>query len=498
MTDFDNSAARRQGAAVKVPSVVLSSVPIVFLLLAIVGVIVFYGSDMVSVVSPWVLLSAAGLAVVLGVVSGTLRLNVFRQGMWRSARQTLPAIPLLVLIATVSATWMLSGVVPVLIEYGLNVLNPTMFLFVACTVCAFISVLTGSSWTTIATIGVAFMGIGTVMGYSPGWIAGAIISGAYFGDKMSPLSDTTVIASSSGGVDLFEHIRYMFFTSGPAMLISLAVFAAAGFLTDTSMAGDSAAGILSGLERTFDLNAWVLVIPAVTAVLIVLRVPTLITLAVSSLLGLIGIFVFQPQVVEALCGDVADARAAILTAGRVLLTETSLATGDDALDSLVGTGGVTGMLPTVFLVLCAMIFGGAMIGTGMLRSISEAFTSVIRRRSSLVSTTAASGVLLNACTADQYLSIIISSNMYKPIYQKFNLEPRLLSRTVEDSTSVTSVLIPWNSCGVTQSTVLGVATLTYLPFCVFNYLSPLMSIVMGMTGWRIRTVRPAEPVLAKG
>ncbi|MDE6331804.1 MAG: sodium:proton antiporter, partial [Muribaculaceae bacterium] len=323
-------------------------------------------------------------------------------------------------------------------------------------------------------------------------------SGAYFGDKMSPLSDTTVIAASSGGVDLFEHIRYMMLTSGPAMLISLGVFITAGFFTDTQAGGNSAGDIVAGLERTFELSPWVLLIPAVTGILIAFRIPTLYTLAASSLLGLTGIFVFQPQVVEMLGATGGSVLSYIEMISNVLLSETQLSTGNQALDALVGTGGVAGMLPTIFLVVCAMIFGGVMMGTGMLQSISEAFTRMIRSRSGLVGTTAASGIMLNACTADQYLSIIVGSNMYKPVYQKFNLEPRLLSRTVEDSTSVTSVLIPWNSCGVTQSTVLGVATLVYLPYCVFNYLSPVMSMVMALTGWRIRSIKPARHVLAEG
>ena len=437
------------------------------------------------------------LGLVLGLISSSFNIRSLGTGMRRSATQIMPALPMLLFISMVSTTWMLSGVVPTLIDLGLRVINPAGFLAIACAVCAAVSLLTGSSWSTIATIGVAFMGIGSVLGYSEAWVAGAIISGAYFGDKMSPLSDTTVIASASGGVDLFEHIRYMMLTSGPAMLISLLVFASAGFLTDTNVGGDSAGNIIAGLESTFNLTPWVLVIPAITGVMIAMRVSTLVTLAASSFLGLTGIFVFQPQIVDFLCREASGVIPMLNTIGRVLFTETSLSTGDEALDALVGTGGIEGMLPTIYLVLCAMTFGGVMMGTGMLKSISEAFTRIISRRGSLVATTAASGVMLNACTADQYLSIIIGSNMYKPIYQKFNLESKLLSRTVEDSTSVTSVLIPWNSCGVTQSTVLGVATLTYLPFCVFNYLSPVMSIIMGVTGWRIRTVKPARTALAK-
>lgn len=444
-----------------------------------------YGSDTVSDISPWALLGSALFALVLSMIRGALSVNRLVCGLRRSATQTLPAVPLLLLIATVSSSWMLSGVVPSMIRYGLDLLSPAYFLPVCCVICAFISILTGSSWTTIATVGVAFMGIGTAIGYSPGWIAGAIISGAYFGDKMSPLSDTTVIASSSCNVDLFEHIRYMMLTSVPSMVIALIVFAVCGHGGDGQAVATGA--ISAGLERTFNLTPWIMVIPAITALLIILRVPTVITLAVSSVSGIAGMFVFQPQVVASL-SEGSGVAAAIVAALGSLWSETSLSTGDAALDALVSTGGITGMLPTIGLVLSAMTFGGVMMGCGMLDSLAAFFARKIHSRRSLVAATAGSGIMFNACTADQYLSIIIGGNMYKATYDKFSLEPRLLSRTVEDSTSVTSVLIPWNSCGVTQSTVLGVATLTYLPYCVFNYLSPLMSVLMGLTGWKIRSL----------
>lgn len=447
-----------------------------------------FGTDTVSDISPLALLGAAAFALVLSAAHGALDRSSLTAGLRRSAAQTLPAVPLLVLIATVSASWMLSGVVPAMIQYGLDVLNPDYFLPLCCIICAFISVLTGSSWTTIATVGVAFMGIGTAVGYSPGWIAGAIISGAYFGDKMSPLSDTTVIASSSCNVDLFVHIRYMMFTSGPAMLISLIVFATAG-TGDTG--GAMATGSISaGLHQTFNITPWIMTIPAVTAVLIALRLPTVITLAASSILGVAGMFVFQPQIVALLTDGQGIAAHAMMIV-RSLWSETTLSTGDAALDDLVATGGVTGMLPTIGLVLSAMTFGGVLMGCGMLNTLAAWFARKLHSRRSLVAATAGSGIMFNACTADQYLSIIIGGNMYRATYDKFSLEPRLLSRTVEDSTSVTSVLIPWNSCGITQSTVLGVATLTYLPYCVFNYLSPLMSVVIGWTGWKIRSLAHA-------
>lgn len=386
---------------------------------------------------------------------------------------------MLLCIAMVSTTWMLSGVVPTLIHIGLQLLNPDTFLLITCLVCAIISVLTGSSWSTIATIGLAFMGIGTVMGFHPGWVAGAIISGAYFGDKVSPLSDTTVVASSACGVDLFRHIRYLMLTAIPAMGTALLVFAIAGFTVSTDSQIDSSA-IDSALASHFVLTPFTLIIPAITLALIVLRVNTLLTLFVSAMLGLGGIFLFQPSIVALLDGGSFEAIA------RMLWTETAFDTGFPIFDKLVSTGGITGMLPTVCLVLCAMMFGSALIGTGMLSSLSAALLERLHGRFAIVGSTVAGGLFINSCTADQYLSIIVGGNMFRNVYRGAGLEPRLLSRTLEDSVSVTSVLIPWNSCGVTQSTVLGVSTLVYFPFCVFNWLSPLMSLLMAYTGFKIR------------
>lgn len=399
---------------------------------------------------------------------------------------------MLVFIAMVATTWMLSGVVPTLIDYGLKLLNPTFFLVITCAVCAVISVLTGSSWSTIATIGVAFMGIGTVMGFNPAWTAGAIISGAYFGDKVSPLSDTTVVASSACGVDLFKHIRYLLLTAMPAMIIALIVFLIMGLNVEPT--SEIATGnILSHLHSTFNISAWTLIIPALTIILISLRVPTLTVLFASAMMGLGGIFVFQPDIVERL---LADASGYIGMIGHLLWGETTFNTGNAMFDDLCTTSGITGMLPTIALVLCAMMFGTAMIGTGMLSTITHALTRKLHGRFAIVGSTVGCGLCLNSCTADQYLSIIIGGNMFRNVYRRFGLEPKLLSRTLEDSVSVTSVLIPWNSCGVTQSTVLGVATFAYLPFCIFNILSPIMSLLMAFTGFKIsqaaHALRPAR------
>lgn len=458
------------------PSLGWSLVPITALLLTIVGVIIVKDADAAQAIGPYILLGAALLTVVIAIGMYRCPLTRLWMGLRKSASQILPAIPILVFIATVSATWMMSGVVPALIDYGLQLLSPQLFLFLACAICSAISVISGSSWTTIATIGVALMGIGQVLGFSDGWIAGAIISGAYFGDKMSPLSDTTVLASSSCGVDLFAHIRYMFVTTIPSMTIALIVYFIVGQLTPTAVLSHSIE-ITEHLHASFNITPWVLLIPLITCVLILLRLKTVFTLALSTLLGLVGMFVFQPQVVTALGGG-SSLSSDISVAMGVLFTETSIDTGSDMLNSLVSTGGVEGMLSTIYLVLCSMIFGGMMIGSGMIATITRSFTRRLHSIGSIVGATVGSGLFFNACTADQYLSLILGGNVYKNIYKRNGLNPRLLSRSLEDSISVTSVLIPWNSCGVTQSTVLGVATIVYLPYCLFNWLSPLMTLLV--------------------
>lgn len=472
----------KRGVATE-PSLLLSATPVVALLLFLAGILIYKGADSISDFSVVALLSSSALALVLAFVNGSLCRRGMTVGFRRSARQILPAVPMLVFIAMVSTTWMLSGVVPLLIDCGLRMLSPTSFLVVCCIVCGVISVLTGSSWSTIATIGVAFMGIGTIMGFHVGWVAGAIISGAYFGDKVSPLSDTTVVASSACGVDLFKHIRYLMLTSIPAMGVALVVFFLAGLLFDpVSVEGTS--DVLGLLSSHFNLTPAVLIIPVITFGLIALRVNTLIVLFVSSMLGLVGIFVFQPEIAASL--GATDLTSGIAATAKMLWSETSFATGHELFDNLVSTSGITGMLSTIALVLSAMIFGMVMIGTGMLSVLTRTLTKHIHTRFAIVGSTVGSGLFLNSCTADQYLSIIIGGNMYRNAYRRLGLEARLLSRTLEDSVSVTSVLIPWNSCGVTQSAVLGVSTVVYLPYCVFNYLSPVMSLVMAWTGFKIR------------
>jgi NhaC family Na+:H+ antiporter len=366
-----------------------------------------------------------------------------------------------------------------MIYYGMQVVSPSVFLFIACLISALVSVVTGSSWTTIATIGIALMGIGTAHGYGVGWTAGAIISGAYFGDKISPLSDTTVLASSVGEVPLFKHIRYMLITTVPSFTIALIIFLVAS-LCHADIGQIQSAEFAEGLQRVFNINGWLLLVPLATGVLIALRLPAAIILFLSAAIAGVVMLVAQPDIVNQI-GE-GNAFRGLMT---IYYGGTSLDTGNEILSSLVQTRGMRGMLSTVFLIFCASAFGGAMTGTGMIQSLTAALSKGISGRRSLVTTTVGTGLAANMVTGDQYLSIVLTGNIYKKLYKEKGFEGRLLSRSTEDSATVTSVLVPWNTCGMTQSLVLHVPTLTYLPYCFFNIISPLMSITVAMIGYKI-------------
>ena len=464
----------------QLPSPIASAIPIIFLITSLITMLVTQGTDAIYNNSQLILLGAAALAFAISRIFYPCSWNMLKIGLYKSAKQILPAVPILLLIAMVSATWMLGGIVPSLIYYGIEFINPKTFLVVTCAVCSVISVLTGSSWTTCATIGIAFMGIGTIMGYNEAWIAGAVISGAYFGDKMSPLSDTTVLAASSTGVKLFDHIKYLFITTVPAMTIALLVYFLLGINIDSNIAEHNEELTIQ-LVKTFNISPWLLLAPVITCALIIMRINVLITLTISTILGIIGLCIFEPQLLSAMT----NGGNSFMTIIKILMTNTSIETHNNVLNELVSTGGVEGMMNTIYLILSAMIFGGVMLGTGMLSCITRSCLKGVKRTTSAVTTTVGSGLFMNSCTGDQYLSIIITANLFKNLYKKLGLEPRLLGRSIEDSVSVTSVLIPWNSCDITQSTVLGVATLSYLPYCVFNYMCPIMSVVIAYIGYKI-------------
>lgn len=474
---------------VKTSSAWVSAVPLAVLTLLLYVVIHCFGGDAINGGSQIALLSATSVCVMLAMGLYRCRWEVLEEAIIDNIRASASAIVILLLIGAIAGSWMVSGVVPTMIYYGLKILHPSFFLVASCAICAGVSLMTGSSWTTIATIGVALMGIGEAMGFPEGWIAGAIISGAYFGDKLSLLSDTTVLASSTVGVPVFTHIRYMLYTTVPSMLVALGVFTAAG-LTLEHGGGAHAELYADALAATFRITPWLLAVPLATGVLIARKLPAIVTLFCAAVFACAAMLLAQPELVA----RVAEVGTLDFLSGfkGVLMTcfgPTAISTGSGALDELVATRGMAGMLNTVWLIICAMCFGGVMTGSGMLRSLTAIFLRFVRRPFSAVASTVGAGVFFNLCTADQYISIILSGRLFRDLYSGRGLEPRLLSRSVEDSATVCSVLIPWNSCGMTQATVLGVSTFVYMPYCIFNIVSPLMSLLVAAIGWRIRGLK---------
>ena len=467
--------------AVSSPSIhwSIALVPLAVLIVLQVLVIQKFGSDALDGASQMVLLIAAAVAVAMGMIFYKMPWKSIDHAISDNVKTISGAILILFLIGAVSGSWMLSGVVPTMIYYGMQVVSPSVFLFIACLISALVSLVTGSSWTTIATIGIALMGIGTAHGYSVGWTAGAIISGAYFGDKISPLSDTTVLASSVGEVPLFKHIRYMLITTVPSFTIALVVFLVASLMHADTAAVQSAQ-FAEGLRSVFNINPWLFLVPVATGVLIALRLPAAIVLFLSAAMAGVAMLIAQPDIVQQI-GEGNSFKGLMLS----YYGGTSLDTGNEVLSNLVQTRGMRGMLSTVFLIFCAAAFGGAMTGTGMLQSLTAALARGISGRRSLVASTVGTGLAANMMTGDQYLSIVLTGNIYKKLYKEKGYEGRLLSRSTEDSATVTSVLVPWNTCGMTQSLVLHVPTLTYLPYCFFNIISPLMSITVAMIGYKI-------------
>jgi NhaC family Na+:H+ antiporter len=468
-------------------SVWLALMPLAVLVAMLALVIKVFGADAIQGGSQIALLVASSIAALIAVVVCRCKWSILEKAIVENIRTSASAIIILLLIGAIAGTWMKSGVVPTLMYYGLQIIHPKVFLAVACLICAVVAILTGSSWTTIATIGVALMGIGTAQGFSEGWIAGAIISGAYFGDKVSALSDTTVLASSTAQVPMFDHIKYMTITTVPSFVLALVVFLIVSLISANS-SPMAVAELSDTLRGSFNISAWLLIVPAVTLVLIAKKLPALVTLFLSVVMACVAMVVAQPEVVREIGGEGEFSGFRALMA--VCSTTTSIDTGNTAINELVTTSGMNGMLNTIWLVLCAMCFGGVMSGSGMLTALTQLFARFVYRTASVVASTLATGVFANLMTADQYISIIITGNTFRDLYKKRGLEGRLLSRSVEDSATVTSVLVPWNSCGMTQSTVLGVATLTYLPYCLFNLISPLMSLLMAIVGYKI--IRKAE------
>ena len=472
------------------PSPWLSLIPFVTLIALLIIVIRIFGTDAMEGGSQIALLCSAAVAAAVAMIFCKVSWKSMEDGIATQVKSITSAVLIMFMIGAVAGSWMISGVVPTLIYYGLKILTPKIFLFAVCIICALVSVMTGSSWATIATIGVAFIGIGSVLGFSPGWTAGAIISGAYFGDEISPLSDTTVLSSSMNDVPLFTHIRYLLITAVPSLCIAMIVFLIVS-LTHESASELQVQEFSEALCGTFHITPWLLIVPVLMGIMIAKKMPALQTLFLSALAAGITALIAQPELIASIGGGHS---AAEMFKGLCITFygDTAVPTSNEALSTLVQTRGMRGMLSTVFLILAASAFGGVVTGSGMVQSLTKAMMKVITGRKSLVTTTVATGLFSNVATADQYLSILLVSNFFKNLYKEKGYEGRLLSRATEDSVTVTSVLVPWNTCGMTQSTVLRVPTLDYLPYCVFNILAPFMSIIVACIGYKIFRVKDVE------
>lgn len=479
----------------KQPSFALAIIPILFLVVALSINVYVFGDDGLSGSSQTVLILASGVAALVASRLG-FTWTELRNGAVKSISSAMPSILILLLIGSLAGTWLISGIVPALIYYGLQILNPTIFLFAACIVCAIVSLATGSSWTTVATVGIALLGIGKALGLEEGIIAGAIISGAYFGDKMSPLSDTTNLAPAVAGTDLFTHIRYMAFTTIPSISIALIIFLFIGLGIDNTITPDIG-GILQALSSSFNITPWLFLVPVIVITMIIKKVPAIPSLLTGSLLGGLFAVIFQPQIITQISGEgYSFTMSAYITVMKAMYGSISITTDNDVVNELLSSGGMYGMLGTIWLILVAMVFGGIMETSGLLHRITAAIISKVKSTGSLIASTASTCIFFNVTASDQYLAIVVPGRMYSDTFKDRDLAPENLSRTLEDSATVTSVLVPWNTCGATQAGVLGVATLAYAPFTFFCIISPIMTMLFGYLNIKIRKLDKKEKVAA--
>lgn len=459
--------------------------PIIVLIGLLAYNVFLYGDDSLGGANQLALVFAGVCAAIVGLIYGK-NWSAIQEKVLKNVKDSSLILLLILLIGTLSGTWLISGIIPAMMYYGLKLLSPDIFLVACCVICAIVSLATGSSWSTIATVGIALLGIGQALGFSIGIIGGAIISGAYFGDKMSPMSDTTNVAAAAAETDLFSHIRYMMLTTVPSFLIALVLFLFIGFSVDMQEM-QNVNGLLEVLDNTFNINIWLFLVPAILIYLIVKKVPALPSLVVASLLGALFAVVFQPEIITSLSGENAFSfKATYLAIIQAMATDVAVQTDSKLINDILTSGGMYGMLNTLWLIICAMVFSGALEGAGLLKRITEPIIKYAQSTGSMVATTAGTCVFFNVATSDQYLAIVVPGRMFANTYKEKGLAPENLSRTLEDAGTVTSVLIPWNACGATQSAVLGVATFAYLPYCFFNIISPFMTIAYAYLGIKIK------------
>ena len=435
-----------------------------------------FGDDALSGSNQFILLLGAAVAAIVGFFN-KVSYEQMMEEVAKNVKSTTGALLILLMVGSLAGTWLISGIIPTMIYYGLQILNPTIFLAACVVICAIISIATGSSWTTSATVGIALIGIGDTLGISLGMTAGAVISGAYFGDKMSPLSDTTNLAPAMAGGDLFSHIKYMTYTTVPTITITLLVFIIIGLTLDTTGTPDID-GQLSAIAGAFTISPWLFIVPLIVIGLIIKKTPPLIALLAGTLLGAAAAIIAQPDIVMNIAGaKELNFNSAYIGVMKAMTVDTAVVTSNEQLNDLFSAGGMSGMLGTIWLIVCAMVFGGVMDAIGALARISKALLGLFDTVFGLFASTVASCLALNVTASDQYLAIVVPGRMYAKAFRDKGLAPENLSRTLEDSGTVTSVLVPWNTCGAYQSGVLGVPVVDYFIFAIFNWLSPFMTLI---------------------
>lgn len=463
-------------------------IPVIVLVGMLAYNVFVFGDDALSGSNQFILLLGGAVAAIVGLFN-KVTFNQMVEEVAENVKSTTGSILILLMVGALTGTWLISGIIPTMIYYGLQILNPTIFLMSCVIICAIISIATGSSWTTSATVGISLIGIADALGVPLGMTAGAILSGAYFGDKISPMSDTTNLAPAMAGTDLFTHIKYMLNTTVPTIIVTLIVFIIIGFNLDTSGTADTHV-FLESIESSITVSPWLFVVPVIVIVLIVKKTSPLIALFVGTLLGGIAALIFQPDIVASIGGgtklDYTTGYKGIMNA---ITIDTSIPTDNEALQDLFKSGGMAKMLGTIWLILCAMAFGGIMDAIGALTTISKALLKLFHTTFGLFASTVASCLALNVTASDQYLAIVVPGKMYAKAFKEKGLAPENLSRTLEDSGTVTSVLVPWNTCGAYQSGVLGVDTLHYAGYAIFNWLSPFTTLLFAAFRIKIKMLR---------
>jgi NhaC family Na+:H+ antiporter len=458
------------------------------ILMLFYNVFFVFGDDALSGSNQFILILGAAVAAIVGFINKTSYQKMLEE-VSQNLKSTSGALLILLMVGALSGTWLVSGIIPTMIYYGLQLLNPTFFLVASVLICAIISIATGSSWTTSATVGIALIGIGDTLGISLGMTAGAVLSGAYFGDKMSPLSDTTNLAPAMAGAELFDHIKYMAITTVPTFVITLFLFLIIGFNIEINGTPDIS-NKLEAIDQAFNISPWLLLVPIIVVVLIVKKTPPLVALLTGTLLAALASILAQPQILMSIAeSETFNFETAYKGVMQSITVETAVETSSIELNDLFSAGGMKGMMDTIWLIICAMVFGGVMDAIGALSKISKVLLALASSTFGLFASTVASCLALNVTASDQYLALVVPGKMFKKSYQDKGLAPENLSRTLEDSGTVTSVLVPWNTCGAYQSSVLGVHVADYFIYAFFNWISPFMTLLVAGLSLKIKQLK---------